>query len=113
MKKTNLLTLALIGCIGFWSSCSKDNHDHADECDFCHIAIKASDGQTDSLVWHIEDENGEILFCNEDLHATEDSYTIPAGQFLVEQTGLGDTLVEGTVITHLVDGYEIHCHDSK
>ena len=113
MKKTDLLTLALIGCIGFWSSCSEDHHDHADECDYCHIAIENAAGTADSIVWHIEDGSGdEILFCGEDLHATEASYTIPAGQDLISETG-GDTLFGGTVITHLVDGYEIHCHESK
>ena len=113
MKKLNLLTLALIGCIGFWSSCSDDHHDHADECDYCHIAIENAAGTADSIVWHIEDASGaEILFCGEDLHSTEQSYEIPAGQNLISHNG-DDTLFGGTVITHLVDGYEIHCHDSK
>ena len=49
-----------------------------------------------------------IIFCGDDLHNAEESWTIPAGQYLVSDD-LEDTLWEGTY-THMVDGYEIHCH---
>ena len=109
MKKLNLLTFALIGGIVFWSSCSKSSDNHDDDCHPCHIAIENAAGLADSIAWDITDANGEvIIFCGDDLHNAEESWTIPAGQYLVSDD-LEDTLWEGTY-THMVDGYEIHCH---
>ena len=117
MKKTNLLTLALTVCIGFWSSCSKSDS-HVDHCDECHIAMDnpnydAADPSTGPhhFMWHMVDADGnEIEFCGEDLHDAEEVLTIPEGQYLVSESGFGDTLFAGTY-THGVDGYEIHCHE--
>lgn len=104
MKKLGLLTWGVICTFLFFSSCSKD-----EECDNCHITITGADG-SDSLAWHITDASGaDILFCGEDLHSAEESYTVPSGQYLLEENG-GDTLFAGTY-THQVDGYEIHCHE--
>ena len=97
MEKTNLLTLALIGCIGFWSSCSKSDDHHADHCDFCHIAMDnpnyvdtiPSTGP-DHFMWHMVDAAGEeIEFCGEDLHDAEEALTIPVAgnkRNLINQT---------------------------
>ena len=122
MKKLNLLTLALIGGIVFWSSCSKSSDSHNDHgCHECHIAMDnpnyvdsiPSTGP-DHFVWHLIDftTGEEIEFCGDDLELMEGSnwsFTIPAGHFLLEET-TGDTLHAGTY-NAATGGYESHCHE--
>ena len=106
MKKVNLLTWALISSVAFFSSCSKSDDEH---CDGCHITILGADG-TDSLAWHITNADGtDRIFCGDELHNAEESWTIAEGDSLIEENG-GVSLPAGTY-THLVDGYEIHCHE--
>ena len=98
MKKLNLLTWALIGSVVFMSSCSKDE----EHCDGCHITIVGANG-ADSLAWHITDADGnDKLFCGDELHDAEESWTVPTGQYLEEENG-GDSLPAGPY-THGVNG---------
>jgi len=94
MKKLNLLTLALIGGIVFWSSCSKSSDSHDDGCHDCHIA------QDDGNGGEIEFEIGE--FCGSDLTDVE-ANGYHTTDVLYSESGL-DTLQPGHYD-------EVHCEE--
>ena len=128
MKKNNLLSLMLVGSIAFFSSCSKDDHDHENHCsDECHIVLPnpayVSSDSTPNIpaelgVWDIVDANGaKIEFCEEGTTPTltflEDpnnwEYTTP--HELAEKNG-GDPLPAGTYgASPDLGGYECHCEE--
>ena len=90
MKKLNLLTLALIGGIVFWSSCSKSS-----DCQDCHIALIMQDGSEH------EHEIGE--FCGDALEDIENNgYTLEA-----ELTHMDTTYPVG----HTFNPSEVHCEE--
>ena len=103
MKKTNLLTLAVLSSVLVFTSCSKDN-DSAPECAECHIALP----DKSETVWEILDDSGEhIKFCGQDLVDAE------ANSREVTDTlysDAGDTLLPGEYGPGSANPqYEIHC----
>ena len=106
MKKTNLLTLAVLSSVLVFTSCSKDNAS-AELCAECHIALP----DKSETVWEILDASGEhIEFCGQDLVDIESSSAVRV---------VTDTLVSEDGTTTLLPGeygpgsanpqYEIHC----
>lgn len=118
----------LVGSIAFFSSCSKDDHDHENHCsDECHIVLPnpayVSNDSTPNIpaelgVWDIVDANGaKIEFCEEGTTPTltflEDpdnwEYTTP--HELAEKNG-GAPLPAGTYgASPDLGGYECHCEE--
>ena len=106
MKKTNLLTLAVLSSMLVFTSCSKDD-DTAELCAECHIALP----DKSEIVWEILDVSGEhIEFCGQDLVDIESSSAVHV---------VTDTLVSEDGTTILLPNeygpgsanpqYEIHC----
>ena len=106
MKKTNLLTIAVLSSVLVFTSCSKDD-DTAELCAECHIALP----DKSETVWEILDASGEhIEFCGQDLVDIESSSAVRV---------VTDTLVSEDGTTILLPGeygpgsansqYEIHC----
>ena len=106
MKKTNLLTLAVLSSVLVFTSCSKDD-DTAELCAECHIALP----DKSETVWEILDASGEhIEFCGQALTDIESSSAVHV---------VSDTLLSEDETTILLPGeygpgsansqYEIHC----
>jgi hypothetical protein len=103
MKKTNLLTLAVLSSVLLFTSCSKDD-DTAELCAECHIALP----DKSETVWEILDASGEhIEFCGQDLVDAE------ANSRAVTDTlysDAGDTLLPGEYGPGSANSqYQIHC----
>ena len=104
MKKTNLLTLAVLSSVLVFTSCSKDD-DSAPECAECHIALP----DKSEIHWELFDSSGEhIEFCGQDLaDAEENSYEVTDTLYA---EGTGDTLLPGIYGPGSANSqYEIHC----
>ena len=106
MKKTNLLTLAVLSSLLVFTSCSKDD-DTAELCAECHIALP----DKSETVWEILDASGKhIEFCGQSLTDIESSSAVHV---------VSDTLLSEDETTILLPGeygpgsansqYEIHC----
>jgi hypothetical protein len=104
MKKTNLLTLAVISSVLVFTSCSKDK-DTAPDCAECHIAL-ADKSET---VWEILDADGDhIEFCGQDLVDAEANSREVTDTLYAEETG--DTLLPGFYGKGSANpDYQIHC----
>lgn len=103
MKKTNLLTLAVLSSVLVFTSCSKD--DDTDElCAECHIALP----DKSETVWEILDASGEhIEFCGEDLVDAEANSRVVTDTLYSDA---GDTLLPGEYGPGSANSqYEIHC----
>ena len=64
MKRNNLLSLMLVASVAFFSSCSKDDDNHAEHCsDDCHLVLPnpayvsadSTPGVPEELAWDIVD----------------------------------------------------------
>ena len=100
MKKTNLLTLAVL-CVAFaFTSCSKSD-DSAVECHECHIAFISDGVEVEVPILN----DGEEDFCGTELEAAE----APGFTVTIPETIIGnDTVPAGTY----GDGnMEIHCEE--
>ena len=105
MKKTNLLTLAVLSSVLVFTSCSKDD-DTAELCAECHIALP----DKSETVWEILDASGEhIEFCGQELIDIESS----SGVRVVTDTlysDAGDILLPGEYGPGSANSqYQIHC----
>ena len=105
MKKTNLLTLAVLSSVLVFTSCSKD--DAAELCADCHIALP--DNDKSETVWEILDSSGEhIEFCGQDLADAEANSREVTDTLYAE--GTGDTLLPGFYGPGSANSqYQIHC----
>ena len=103
MKKTNLLTLAVLSSVLVFTSCSKD--DAAELCAECHIALP--DNDKSETVWEILDSSGEhIEFCGQDLADAEEIQVVTDTLY----SDAGDTLLPGEYGPGSDNSqYEIHC----
>ena len=105
MKKTNLLTLAVLSSVLVFTSCSKDD-DHVDDCHECHIALENEDGT--ETMWEIANSSGGEEFCGTDLATVEDpSYMHTVTDTLTSSDGL--VLLPSDYGAS--NGYEIHCEE--
>ena len=104
MKKTNLLTLAVLSSVLVFTSCSKDD-DTAELCAECHIALPDNKSET---VWEILDASGEhIEFCGQDLVDAEANSRVVTDTLYSDA---GDTLLPGEYGPGSANSqYEIHC----
>jgi len=102
MKRTNLLTLAVLSSVLVLTSCSKD--DTAELCAECHIALP----DKSETVWEIVDASGKhIVFCGQDLVDAEENSREVADTLYSEA---GDTLLPGVYGPGSANSqYEIHC----
>ena len=103
MKKTNLLTLAVLSSLLVFTSCSKDD-DTAELCAECHIALP----DKSETVWEILDASGEhIEFCGQDLVDAEANSRVVTDTLYSDA---GDILLPGEYGPGSVNSqYEIHC----
>ena len=103
MKKTNLLTLAVLSSALVFTSCSKDD-DNAELCAECHIALP----DKSETVWEILDASGEhIEFCGQDLVDAEANSRVVTDTLYSDA---GDTLLPGEYGPGSANAqYEIHC----
>lgn len=101
MKKTNLLTLAVLSSVLVFTSCSKD--DAAELCAECHIALP----DKSETVWEILDSSGEhIEFCGQDLADAEEIQVVTDTLY----SDAGDILLPGEYGPGSANSqYEIHC----
>ena len=102
MKKTNLLTLAVLSSVLVFTSCSKDTA--AELCADCHIALP----DKSETVWEILDSSGEhIEFCGQDLADAEENFQVVTDTLYSDA---GDTLFPGNYGPGSANSqYEIHC----
>lgn len=103
MKKTNLLTLAVLSSVLVFTSCSKDD-DSAELCAECHIALP----DKSETVWEILDSSGEdIEFCGQDLADAENNLRVVTDTLYSDA---GDILLPGEYGPGSANSqYEIHC----
>ena len=101
MKKTNLLTLAVLSSVLVFTSCSKDT---AELCAECHIALP----DKSETVWEILDSSGDhIEFCGQDLVDAEANSRVVTDTLYSDA---GDTLLPGEYGPGSANSqYEIHC----
>ena len=106
MKKTNLLTLAVLSSVLVFTSCSKDD-DTAELCADCHIALP----DKSETVWEILDEDGDhIEFCGQALTDIESSSAVHEVTETLYAEATGDTLLPGFYGPGSANSqYEIHC----
>ena len=102
MKKTNLLTLAVLSSVLVFTSCSKD--DDPELCAECHIALP----DKSETVWEILDSSGEhIRFCGQDLADAEENFRVVTDTLYSDA---GDTLLPGNYGPGSENSqYQIHC----
>lgn len=104
MKKTNLLTGAILSIAIAFTSCSKS--DSVDDCHECHIALENADGT--ETMWEITNPSGGEDFCATDLATVEaPTYMHTVTDTLTSADGL--VLVPGEY--GVTNGYEIHCEE--
>ena len=105
MKKTNLLTLAVLSSVLVFTSCSKDD-DTAELCAECHIALP----DKSETVWEILDASGEhIEFCGQELTDIESSSAVRVVTDTLYSAD-GDVLLPGEYGPGSTNSqYEIHC----
>ena len=105
MKKTNLLTLAVLSSVLVFTSCSKDD-DSTELCAECHIALP----DKSETVWEILDSSGEhIEFCGQELTDIESSSAVRVVTDTL-YSDAGDTLFPGEYGPGSANSqYEIHC----
>jgi hypothetical protein len=103
MKKTNLLTLAVLSSVLVFTSCSKDK-DTAPDCADCHIALP----DKSETVWEILDSSGEhIEFCGQYLADAEENFQVVTDTLYSDA---GDTLFPGNYGPGSANPqYQIHC----
>ena len=104
MKKTNLLTLAVLSSVLVFTSCSKDNA--AELCEECHIALP----DKSETLWEIFDADGEhILFCGQELADMESTSAVRVVLDTL-YSDAGDTLFPGEYGPGSANSqYQIHC----
>ena len=107
MKKTNLLTLAVLSSMLVFTSCSKDN-DTAELCAECHIAL---DNDKSETIWDIASPSGDDNFCGDELteaEASDATYTVTDTLYA---DGTGVVLLPGEYGPGSAENsqYEIHC----
>jgi hypothetical protein len=96
MKKTNLLTLAVLSSLLVFTSCSKDD-DHSADCHECHVAYDNNGAEIEVAILAAD---GGDDFCGTELENVE----APGYTHEIPETIVGmDTVPAGS--------YEVHCEE--
>ena len=105
MKRTNLLTLAVLSSVLVFTSCSKDD-DTAELCAECHIALP----DKSETIWDIASPSGDEDFCGDELTEVEASDATYNVADTLYADGTGEILLPGVYGPGSANSqYEIHC----